>query len=188
MQNKDLEYYLSLDYDITLRKTVDGDNIHFKATTRELNPDVFYGIGDSVEEAVAELRGVCEEVFPYYFEEGIAIPEPQPYTEDLPSGNFPVRATPATHKKLSDLAKENRISLNAMVNKILTEYITGETLTDRVASEIGRIVSNAVEPSSMAWVSTSNYRVEETSAEVTDKVVDLSQWTTSVDKLHVAGT
>ena len=186
MQDKDLEYYLSLDYDVTLRKTVDGDNVHYKATTRELNQDVFYGIGDSVEEAVAELRTVCDEVFPFYFEKGIVIPEPHPHTEDLPSGNFPVRSTPATHKKLSDMAKENRISLNAMVNKILTEYITVYALTDSAASEIGRIVCSAAGPSSMVWVSTANYRVEETSKGDTE-VVDLSPYTNK-DRRHVAGT
>jgi predicted HicB family RNase H-like nuclease len=165
MQNKDLDYYSSLDYEVLLRRFRDGDTFYFRAITRELNQDVFYGIGDTVQEAVAELENAKTEMFAYYIQNGIPIPEPQLEPDDLPSGNFVVRTTPLTHKKLIELAKANRQSLNATVNKILSEYVTSESLIEAASSRLREIMRGTgpqriiVNPVLSTWSTSGNYEV-----------------------------
>jgi predicted HicB family RNase H-like nuclease len=176
MQNRDLDYFRNLDYAVIITRFRDGDTVYFRAVTRELNQDVFYGIGDTLQEAVTELENAKTEMFAYYIANGIPIPEPRPESDNLPSGNFVTRTSPLTHKKLIELAKANRQSLNATINKILSEYVTSESLIEAASSRLGeimrgtglqRIIVNPV----LTWSASGNYEVyvcQSPTAEVTD--------------------
>lgn len=192
MQNKNLEYYINLEYDLIVRRIKDEIEVVYKAITRELNPDVFYGVGTSVQAAVEELENAKVDMFSYYLENGIPIAEPQPQSEDLPSGNFVIRTTPLTHKKLIELAKANRQSLNATVNKILSEYVTSESLIEAVSSRLGDILVGTSSqrthggPGSRTWSTSANYEVhgcQSSQSEVIDVIKYIEQ-----DKREVAAS
>jgi len=77
MAEKDLKYYLGLNYDIIIRR-VSSDGVEdYMAFTKELDRLAFYGLGDTPGEAYQSLREVIEELFPYYLEQGLDIPEPK---------------------------------------------------------------------------------------------------------------
>ena len=129
MKDKDLQYYLGLKYDVIVREVEDEGGIDYKAFTRELSPDAFYGIGSTPAEAVESFNEVKEELFPYYLENDLAIPEPEPEPELLPSGRFVIRTSPKTHQALIRLADRNQQSLNAYVNSIFERVATAGDLT-----------------------------------------------------------
>lgn len=128
MNGKPLEYYLGLNYDVVLRKIEGYEEPMYRATIKELDPGTFYGTGDTPEEAIAHLNEVKNELFPYYLERGLDIPEPEREDDDLPSGKFVVRIPPALHMRLLRQAKRNGQSLNSLVSAIFERYSTTEEL------------------------------------------------------------
>lgn len=115
MKDKDLQYYLGLKYDVIVREVEDEGGTDYKAFTKELNPNAFYGIGVTPAEAIESFNEVKEELLPHYLENGLEIPEPQPLDETMPSGKFILRIPPGLHKKLIARAQRNKQSLNAYV-------------------------------------------------------------------------
>lgn len=115
MKDKNLKYYLGLKYEMIVREVEDELGTDYKVFTRELNPDAFYGIGATPEEAIKSFNEVKEELFPYYLENGLEIPEPTPVDESMPSGKFVLRIPPRLHKRLIAKAKRSKQSLNALV-------------------------------------------------------------------------
>lgn len=126
MKNKNLKYYLELNYDIVIKKIDKYDEVFYQATTKELDSLTFYGTGDTVEEAIKSLNDVKEELFPYYIEKGLEIPEPVTEERGLPSGKFLVRTSPVTHSKLLKQAKKSKQSLNAYINSIFEKACSSE--------------------------------------------------------------
>jgi predicted HicB family RNase H-like nuclease len=133
-RNKDLQYYLGLNYDVIVRRYEDEGQIMYTAFTSELDRNAFYGVGDTPKEAIDSLEKVKEELFEYYLEEGYGIPEPEHEYESLPSGKFIVRTSPKVHRDLISMAKKNKQSLNSYINYIFAEYITLEKAGDTVKS------------------------------------------------------
>ena len=119
MSNKNLEYYLSLNYDLVIRRIEGHEAAFFEARITELDPLTFYGTGDTVDEAISDLEEVKREMFSYYIENGLPIAAPAKVEQGLPSGRFVVRTSPRTHRDLVKNAKRNNQSLNAYVNAIL---------------------------------------------------------------------
>lgn len=119
MSNKKLEHYLSLNYEILLRRLERHGAFYFEARIAELDPLTFYGTGDTVDEAISDLEEVKREMFSYYIENGLPIATPAKVEQGLPSGKFVVRTSPRTHHNLVKNAKLNNQSLNAYVNAIL---------------------------------------------------------------------
>lgn len=78
MDKKDIKYYTNLTYGIIIRELRDDDGTVFMALTKELNPDAFYGTGDTPAEAIEDFNSTREELFEYYLQNGLPIPEPEP--------------------------------------------------------------------------------------------------------------
>ena len=130
MSAKNAEYYLSLVYDLVLRKVnADGEGMYM-VYTRELDKDVFYGVGTTIDEAIDSFNSVKEELFVDFVDRGLHIPEPQVDDEELHSGNFIVRTSPNVHAKLVAQARTQKQSLNALINSLLVQYTTGWDLVD----------------------------------------------------------
>lgn len=125
MNEKNLQYYLGLQYDVIVRKIEDEGDTDYKVFTKELNPDAFYGIGATPEEAIESFNEVKEELFPYYLEKGLAIPEPEPMERDLPSGKLLLRMSRRTHQDLLKLAGVEGRSLNSVIAEILGQHCAG---------------------------------------------------------------
>lgn len=137
MNNKQLTRYLTLNYRLQIRKVDKHEKPFFEATTRELDPLTFYGVGDSIQEAVDSLEEVKVTMFAYYLENGIEIPVPEKEPDRLPSGRFVLRIPPKLHKKLIDLASGQGQSLNNLVTGIIERFITLSAAMSEVRTMLG---------------------------------------------------
>lgn len=124
MNKKQLTHYLTLNYRLQIRKVDKYEKIFYEATTRELDSLTFYGVGDTIQEAVDSLEEVKVTMFEYYLVNGIDIPVPEEEPDRLPSGRFVLRIPPQLHKRLIDLASDQRRSLNNLVTSIIESFIT----------------------------------------------------------------
>lgn len=86
------------------------------------------GGGDTVEEAYYEALENLHVYFDYLKEEGKTIPQPtkEPELENY-SGKFVLRVSKENHRRLAELADEEKISINSLVNEIITEGIANRT-------------------------------------------------------------
>lgn len=73
---KDLKYYLSLDYEIFVEDLSEDGERCFRAYTKELNINAFYGSGETEDEAKKDFIEVKNELMEYYFDNNIEIIEP----------------------------------------------------------------------------------------------------------------
>ena len=114
---KDLSYYLNLPYTVILRPDEDGDVV---ARVEELPGCSAHG--KSQREALESLEEAKELWITDCLESGDPIPEPLA-EEALPSGKWLQRVPRTVHRKLIDLAKRERVSLNQFVTSVLSEAI-----------------------------------------------------------------
>ena len=142
MKKRDLKFYLSLKYDIIIREIVEDGEILYTAFTNELDKLTFYGIGSTAEEAIASFQNVKEELFPYYIEHGLSIPEPEVESDELPSGKFVIRTSPKRHLGLIKLAQKNNQSLNQYINTLFENLYTGEKIIEFAENRIKMMVDN----------------------------------------------
>jgi len=128
VKNKEIEYYLGLDYDIIVSRREDEGDVSYKAYTRELDHLVFYGVGETKVEALESFDRIKNELFPVYLAEGRSIPEPKREVETLPSGRFLLRIDPRIHSRLADIAKMANKSLNSYVDQVLVAHVTKQDM------------------------------------------------------------
>ena len=117
---KDLDYYLSLNYPIEIKKIPDEEGGGYVATIPQLGRYAFVGDGDTVEEALANLQKVKKYLFEKYLNEGIPIPEPTDEEASSYSGKFVLRIPVELHHYLATKAKENHTTLNQYCLYLLT--------------------------------------------------------------------
>ena len=113
---KTAEEYRDLPYKIVLRKDDEGDWI---ARVEELPGCTAHGATKA--EAIANL----EEVQSLWIEDAIAAgdPIPEPAAEESLSGKWLQRVPRSLHRKVSELAKNERVSLNQLVTSVLAEAV-----------------------------------------------------------------
>lgn len=112
-------------------------NYRFKASQIECGDGTFewgvrfidvpniIGAGDTVEEAYNEAIGNLNFYFDTLKEEGKPIPQPtlDPDDEDY-SGKLVLRLSKNNHRKLAELSEQENISINSLLNEMITEGIT----------------------------------------------------------------
>ena len=103
--NKPLEYYIKLNYPITIHVAHEGG---FVAEIEDL-PGC-YAQGETLEEAYNEIEIARKLWLETTFEDGQDIPLPS--DEEEYSGKFYIRTPKSLHRKLSLLAKREGVSLN----------------------------------------------------------------------------
>ena len=103
--NKPLEYYIKLNYPITIHVAPEGG---FVAEIEDL-PGC-YAQGETLEEAYNEIEIARKLWLETTFEDGQDIPLPS--DEEEYSGKFYIRTPKSLHRKLSLLAKREGVSLN----------------------------------------------------------------------------
>lgn len=121
MKTKDLSYYLSLKYPITLTESPNGGYF-------VVHPDLdgCMAEGGTLEEAVANLADSRELWIETRLENGYPVPDPATSPAVDFSGRISLRMAPTLHEQLARLAERRKISLNLLVNTVLASYAGGE--------------------------------------------------------------
>lgn len=76
--------------------------------------------GESPEEALINVRDAILGWIEIAKEDGKTIPQPKNNNESLYSGKFTIRVPKTLHKKLVEKSKQENISLNQLVNSLLS--------------------------------------------------------------------
>ena len=116
--DKDITYYMGLKYEIRIYPIPDSKGGGYEAFIPLLGRYSFFGDGDTIKEALADLHRTKKENFEVLLKEGADIPEPQEKKEEH-RGRILVRVPRYLHKALADQAAENGISLNNHISTVL---------------------------------------------------------------------
>lgn len=120
MLKKSLDYFKSLDYNITIRsESLDGER-WYVAYCDEFGISALHGIGNTQNEALESFKIEKDAFIEFLYEKGEFIPEPQKTIDYTGSGTFSIRTTPWLHTMLINLSKESRVSLNSYINQLLS--------------------------------------------------------------------
>ena len=115
-ENKSLEYYLSLKYPVSIEEAPEGG---YFIQIEEL-PGC-YAQGETVEEAMEMIKEAKKMWMEVAYEEGMDIPLPR--SEDKYSGKFFIRAPKSLHKKLTQMANREGVSLNQFLVVTLAKAV-----------------------------------------------------------------
>jgi antitoxin HicB len=120
--NKDINYYLNLDYPLNVRPDIDdgGFIVEF--------PDLRYcvGTGDTIEEAIKDAMIAKDEWIKAAFEKNINIPEPSNNEEY--NGRISLRIPKSLHKMVIEAAKREGVSANQFLSHIISMGIGKNTV------------------------------------------------------------
>lgn len=128
MKEKNLSYYLSLNYPITITKDIDEGKIYFEAEIPDLPGCSVYG--GTIEEALINLEEAKKLWFKVSLKKGVSIPEPA--LEDVFSGRFLLRIPARLHRQLTLKAKKEGISLNQYIRKNLEIAVTLDSVLKKM--------------------------------------------------------
>jgi predicted RNase H-like HicB family nuclease len=121
--NKKLEYYLSLGYKFEIERDEDNE---FVGTVPLLPGCV--ADGATLAEAATNLQVALEAWILARIESNLPVPEPQVEF----SGRWVVRTTGRLHRKIAQLAQQENVSMNQLVNNILSEAVGSRALMAEV--------------------------------------------------------
>jgi predicted RNase H-like HicB family nuclease len=122
IENKDIARYMGRPYTKTLRVDEDGDVV---AEIVELPSCSTHGADE--QEALRNL----DEAQRLWIEDCVAAGDavPEPATDGpLPSGNWVQRVPRSLHRRLSQMAKEEGVSLNQLVTSMLSQQLSGRAM------------------------------------------------------------
>jgi len=108
--NKDLNYYLSLNYDIKIRRLTEEEGGGWFAEV-PLLPGCMSD-SDNIEELLGNIEDAKKSWIKTCLDSDRAVPEPQ---EEQYSGQLRVRLPKSLHKTLSEKAREENTSLNQYI-------------------------------------------------------------------------
>jgi len=134
--NKDLSYYMSLNYPVEIVKIPSDEGGGYMATIPLLGRNVFVGDGETIEEALKNLEFVKEEWFKTYLERGHEIPLPEEVGERDYSGKFIIRVSPALHRQLAKTARKSNQSLNQYLVQILSSASSVEDVKSHIDDQL----------------------------------------------------
>jgi predicted HicB family RNase H-like nuclease len=138
---KNLEYYLNLDYRVVIEKIKEEDGGGYMAYIDELGKWTCNACGETPEEAYNNLIEYKEDLIKRWFSENKKITEPE--KEDiLPSGKFTLRVPAELHAKLIKAAKKNNISFNQYCIYLLSSNITSEQIIYEIKQLNKKIPNN----------------------------------------------
>lgn len=132
MTQRSVEEYLALPYTIEVFRDDSDGEVGYVARVVELpgcltQAETFGELGEMIQDA---MRAWIESAL----EDGQAVPEPQEFDEY--SGKFVVRLPKSLHRRLSERASKEGVSLNALVSVALGQYAGMETET-KIAQPVG---------------------------------------------------
>ena len=132
-----VDYYMSLPYTINIIKE-DG---RYFAEVSELSGCMTEG--ESVEEVWDLIREAMRGWFEVAIEKNIEIPLPESMKEY--SGKFVVRLPKYLHRKLSQLAEKEGVSLNQLVVSLLSEKVGMKEVENKILNKFDELIKLASE-------------------------------------------
>lgn len=132
MVQRSIEEYLALPCTIEVFRDDSDGEIGYVARVVELpgcltQAETFGELGEMIQDAMhAWIESALED--------GQAVPEPQEFDEY--SGKFVVRLPKSLHRRLSERASKEGVSLNALVSVALGQYVGMET-ENKIAQPVG---------------------------------------------------
>ncbi len=119
-----LEYYLNLPYKIEIEPISDDAGGGFVARLSDFGKYGIIGDGETIDEALQNLKEAKKIRFKEWLEEGLSIPEPNEETNiEGCSGKFVIRIPKYLHFALISYARDNGVSLNQFVLSLLSAGI-----------------------------------------------------------------
>jgi len=152
---KDLNYYLNLNYPMTIIKDVEDGEVYYIADLPDLPGCGAHG--RTVDEAIKSLEEAKELWIEMSLEKGMQIPEP--VSDEEFSGKYLLRMPPKLHMKLTTMAKTEELSLNQFIRKTLEINLTLEMIlkkTDQLEQQIKQLredIEPPEETSNAIWKS-----------------------------------
>jgi len=108
--NKDLQYYMSLEYPFQIQKGTDDDGTYYFISYPDLKGCMSHGY--TIAEAVSMGVEAKEIWLEDMLERGMKIPEPNEL--DNYSGNYKVRMPKSLHRQLTLQAEKEGVSMNLL--------------------------------------------------------------------------
>lgn len=121
-----------LKYNMKIYPLLVGDKVEWGAEYPSLN---IVGGGNTIEEAIEELEDNAKALFEYFEEENIAIPEPEYLDTNAFNGKIALRTSKTNHKRLKDIASEQGISLNSVLNDCVSNYLGQHSMLQDLKNE-----------------------------------------------------
>jgi len=131
---KELNYYMELPYKIEVTPVPEEEGGGYMAVLPEIGKEAIVGDGDTVEEACRNLREIQKELFSDYLQRNIKIPEPD--SSESYSGKFVLRIPKILHKELDQMARQENVSLNLLVNHLLSQAAERMQLINEFSSDM----------------------------------------------------
>lgn len=128
--NKDLEYYMNLQYKTELRELSDEEGGGFIVENPELGRLSTNAWGETVEDALLMLKEIRRSNIKDLLQKGMEVPEPQ--GERTYSGRINLRMPPTLHQDLVVMAEEQKTSLNQLINNILSSIVVRQSIFSEI--------------------------------------------------------
>jgi predicted RNase H-like HicB family nuclease len=132
----DTAYYMDLPYTLILKKDDEGEYV---GRMEELQGCVAHGATDI--EAVEALKRMQEVWIQDCLDAGDPVPLPKE-EEGLPSGKWVQRVPRSLHKRLSEKARQEGVSLNQFVTSILAESLSNRAIQGLIHEGMTACFSN----------------------------------------------
>ena len=116
MVHRDLKYYLSLPYTVTLKRGTGEGEPYWVARVLELPHCMTHGA--TPEEALRDIEDAKAEWIKSSLEEGLPVPEPAKFT-----GQFHLRMPPSLHEALAMKSESEDVSLNQFMIAALARAV-----------------------------------------------------------------
>lgn len=129
---KPIEYYLELNYPITIYRAEEGGYV---AEIENLPGCITEG--DTLEEVTQRIENARNAWIQAAYEDGIEIPPPR--TDEEYSGKFMVRIPRSLHRRLAEQATREGVSLNQYVESILSAGASAQYVIERIIVGSDRI-------------------------------------------------
>jgi predicted HicB family RNase H-like nuclease len=134
-----LKHYMELPYEITVKELRKDEGGGIFLTIPLLGAAAVNAHGATYGEARALLENVKEDYFKMWIEEGVPIPEPQNDVEKEYSGKFVLRTRRDLHAQLVSMAKEQNVSLNALINDLINFALGGKAMQETVMTALSNL-------------------------------------------------
>jgi len=180
---KKLDYYLKLNYPVTIDKFEDYDGrVKYVAEIPELQGCSAHA--EKLEEALKKLEDAKVSWLEISLSRNLEIPEPQ--IEDNFSGKFLLRIPAKLHQQLSVKASREALSLNQFVRFALEKYLERDFLASKL-ERLERILDSFCEKIFQLEVITESNKGTMTETYDRNNVHAASRWSVPSDKISASG-